>query len=123
VLDYLRDASATTSAVNPPNMLIVQGVSLPWESGLAATLLLPSAGETIVRDGKVWPFGVPFDAAAGDIPDGQSVDVRYDPMDARYVYLVYKSAHVRRVSASAFEHRVAWAELVDDPAMLMEKAI
>jgi len=95
-------------------MLIERGVSLPWENGIAATLLLPSAGKMMVRDGKVWAFSVPFDAAASGLEDGETVEIRYDPDDARAVYLICGVGRTTRALACAFEHRTNWYELAED---------
>jgi hypothetical protein len=119
LLDYLRDESTRVAAVASPGFLLERGVSLPWDAGIAATLLLPSAGNQTVHKGKVWPFGVPFDAAACNLADGQLMDVRYDLHDARSVYLISSGAHIRKALATGFEHKTSWLELVADPSVLL----
>jgi hypothetical protein len=106
---WVADAHFATST---PSALSEQQVSLPWSTGVSAALLLPSFGEHTVIDGKVTPYEVPYDARSGGVHDGTVVDCRYDPDDARTIYLVADRAHVTRVYACAFEHRTSWFELI-----------
>jgi hypothetical protein len=117
--DHMRDATAASVAAAPtPVGLAEQQVSLPWSMGIAAALLLPSAGTHTVAGGTVSLWGVPFDAA--DLPDGARADLRHDPDDARAVYLIAGGAQVIRAPAAAFEHYVPWSELINSPSMLGE---
>lgn len=118
LLDYLHDASAATFAVATPAWLLEQQVSLPWSNSIAAALLLPSAGVDRVQQRRVWAFGVAFEVTDDDLVDGTPVDVRYDPDDARAVYLIHSGAYVSKAPAAAFEHHLTWLDLVDDPARI-----
>jgi hypothetical protein len=112
-----RDAEERFFTAPSPGWSQAQGVSLPWSTGIAATRLLPSGGETQVVDGKVDLFDVPFDAS--ELADGTVVERRYDPDDARTLYLIHHGARVTPAPASAFEGaRVSWLELVSDPQIL-----
>jgi hypothetical protein len=106
-----QDAQERYFAASTPLFLQAYGVSLPWSTGIAAAKLLPSGGQTEVTNGKVYLFGVPFDVP--NVEDGTSVDLRYNPDDARTIYLIHHGAHVSPAPASAFEGvRVSWYELV-----------
>jgi hypothetical protein len=118
LLNYLHDGSATTFAAATPTPLLKQQVSLPWSTGIAAALLLPSAGSHTVQQRQIWPFGVPFEVVSDEPADGTPVDVRYDPDDARVVLLIYNGAYVIRAYAAAFEHHLTWLDLVDEPAQI-----
>ncbi len=109
--------SATITAAPTPVKLADQQVSLPWSAGIAAALLLPSGGRQTVTEGTVSLCDVPFDAAAAGLSDGTMVDLRYDPDDARAMYLISADAWVARAPASAFEHHVPWIELVNSPVL------
>jgi hypothetical protein len=119
LLDYLRDEAAETFAVATPTVFREHHVSLPWADGIAAALLLPSAGMDRVQQRRVWAFGVAFEVADDGLGDGTHVDVRYDPDDARAVYLIHSGAYVSRAYAAAFEHHLTWLDLVGDPAQLV----
>jgi hypothetical protein len=118
LLDYLRDDAAETFAAAAPTVLREQHVSLPWSDGIAAALLLPSAGMDRVQQRRVWAFEVAFEVADDGLGDGTHVDVRYDPDDARTVFLIHGGAYVSKASAAAFEHHLTWLDLVSDPAQL-----
>jgi hypothetical protein len=72
-----------------------------------------------VQQRRVWAFGVAFEVADDGLGDGTPVDVRYDPDDARAVYLMHSGAYVSKASAAAFEHHLSWLDLVSDPAQLV----
>lgn len=118
LLDYLRDEAAETFAVATPTVLREQQVSLPWSDGIAAALLLPSAGMDRVQQRRVSAFGVAFEVADDGLGDGIPVDVRYDPDDARTVFLIHSGVYISRACAAAFEHHLSWLDLVSDPAQL-----
>lgn len=105
-------------ARSTPTILADQACSLPWSTGLAAALLMPSAGHYPVSNGRVAPWGIPYDLVETGVADGAIVDVRYDPDDARHVFVIFDGAHVAKAAACAFEHRIMWLELVEHPTVL-----
>ena len=113
LLDYIQESMLTGVATRTtPTALQEQECSLPWGTGIGAVLLLPSAGTVPVRDNRIAVWGIPYDLATA-MPDNTMVDVRYDPDDARQVYAVIGRASVVVATASAFEHRTPWTELVE----------
>jgi hypothetical protein len=112
LLDYLHDEWATANfAAATPSPIAEQFVSLPWSVGIAATLFLPSGGTQNVKLGRVFLFGVPFDAGACGLGDGKEVEIRYDPDDARAIYLIYDGASIVQASACTFEHHTVCSNL------------
>lgn len=119
LLDLVHDSMKdSVFARATPTMLIEQGVSLPWGTGIAAALLLPSAGIHQIHQGLVSPWGIPFDLSSSGLLEGTKVDVRFDPDDAQLLYCIYDRARVIQAQACAFEHRTTWLELVKNPAIL-----
>ena len=120
LLDYVHTDTAEMTFISPtPSVFAAFQVSLPWSTGIASALYLPPGHVQAVTQGEVELFGVPFDAAGSGLTDGTIVDVRYDPDDARSVYLIHAGHHVTKASASAFEgERRPWLELVADPSLL-----
>lgn len=113
-LDYLQHQAASRVTRPTFTSLLQQQVSLPWSNSLAAVGLLPSAGQQEVGNGEFVIFGVPFDAQAAGIAEGARVEVRYDPDDARTVFLIIAERQVIRAEASAFEGpRIPWSEVSD----------
>jgi len=104
----LRDISARSTSLE----LQQADCSLPWSTGIAAALLLPSAGILSTQSGRINVWGVPYEAPEGNLEGGQLVDVRYNPDDARRVYAVVGQASIVVAVASAFEHQMSWADLV-----------
>lgn len=119
MIDYVYDFVAEqTFSASTPSALVEQHVSLPWSRSIAATLLLPSGGTTTLQHGKALLWGVPFDASSSGLDDGTSVDVRYDPDDARSIYIIADHARIASLPAWAFEHHIPWVELVNELAMI-----
>jgi hypothetical protein len=115
LLEYLEEAMLKDVALQAtPQPLQERNCSLPWSTGISAALLLQSAGVLRVRSGLIEVSGVPYEIEASDLLDGTAVDVRYDPDDARQIYLVQGRASIVSASARSFEHRIPWSELVDD---------
>jgi hypothetical protein len=116
ILDYVYDMVADdTFSASTPSKLTERAVSLPWSDGIASTLFLPSSGNHSVLQGKITPFGIPFDVVPCGLEDGKQVDVRYDPDDAHAVFVIYDGAVVVQAGACAFEHPVSWLDLLEDP--------
>ena len=115
ILDHLQDMNSSISSIRPPALLVERGVSLPWENGIAATELLPSAQSQISRGNSISLFDIPFKIVNEcNLPEGQIVKVYYDPDDARWIYMVPNGAYVYMAEASAFEHKMAWIELISE---------
>lgn len=119
LLELIQEAQKDdVIARSTPAALAEQGCSLPWGRSIAAALLLPSAGTHRVYQCQVSPWGVPFDLSTSGLPEGKEVEIRYDPDDARTIYVTYEGAHVVQAPAKAFEHQATWLELVDSPTVL-----
>lgn len=119
LIEYIEDSMLTSVAARTtPTTLQEQDCSLPWSTGIGAVLLLPSAGTVQIYKNRMEVWSIPYDIAVDAIPDGTIVDVRYDPDDARQVYAIIGRAHVVVETASAFEHRMNWHELIANPATL-----
>ena len=119
LLGTLQDVQAATKITPTPTIFAEQHVSLPWSTGIAAAYLLPFGGKQCVTDGQVELRGVPYAARSSGLTDGMEVELRYDPDDARTIFLVYNGCHVVKAPACAFEGaQVSWFELVGDPEQL-----
>ena len=118
VVEFFHDAALTVSSKATPSVFAEASTSLPWGHEIASALLLPTVGQQQVHGGVISVFAVPYDVAALGMTDGSRVDVRFDPWDARWVYIVEAYAQVRRVAAIGFEHRTTWFELLRKPELL-----
>jgi hypothetical protein len=115
VIEWIEETLLPDVAVRAtPAALQEDHCSLPWSTGIGAVLLLPSAGMKRVHDGRIEVWNVPYALGEDVILDATMVDVRYDPDDARRIFLVTGSADVTPVHAEAFEHHVPWSELLDN---------
>lgn len=119
LLDHIKDSlRADTSSRATPTTLQEQDCSLPWSTGISAALLLPSAGRVQISSSTLEVRGIPYGLTIDLVPGNSTVDVRYDPADARQVYVVIGQARVKGAIASAFEHRTSWYDLVDNLELL-----
>ncbi len=119
LLGAFQDVQVTTKTAAAPTVLAEQHVSLPWSTGIAAAYLLPSGGQQRVNGGQIALWGVPYDVTTSGLADGMEVEIRYDPDDARAIFLVYSGGHIVKAPACAFEGaQVSWLELVGDPEQL-----
>lgn len=113
LIEYVQETLLPTIAARTtPLTLQMADCSLPWSSGIGVVGLLPSGGHSQVSNNRVHLWGVPFDLFGEAIADGTTVNVRYDPDDARRVYAVVGQAKVVIAVASAFEHQMSWADLI-----------
>ena len=119
LLDYFQELTEQMATRSTPSFLSSQGVSLPWSQDAAAVLLLPSAGVHVLNGQEVYVFGVPYRRSSPSQRTSTSADIRFDPDDARLVYLVHNSASIEVAHARDFEHPAAWIELVDDPSLIL----
>jgi hypothetical protein len=113
--ERVRELQEQQYSIATPSELYAERVSLPWSKGIAAAELLPATGPLIVDGGMVHVHGVPYDLPATAMLDGRSVIVRYDPDDARCVWIVHDRAHVVLAYAAGFEHPMPWWELLSNP--------
>lgn len=115
MIELAHDGLNTVSTRTTPSAFAEVGMSLPWGHGLSSALLLPFGGKHQVVQGVIHPFGVPYDVGVVGLTDSSIVDVRFDPWDARFIYVIDDKGKVYQAFACAFEHRVSWLDLVTAP--------
>jgi hypothetical protein len=119
---YLHELQSELISAPTPSVLSEQGVSLPWSSGIASALLIPSAGMHEVEQGLITLWGVPYNAIEAGLKNGEVGNVRYDPDDARSIYFILGKAKVAKIEAARFEgERVTWLDLVEEPESLHQQ--